>query len=126
MGRAVDQPQLFELAESVNDEDFDWAARVSVGLDRLVEDFDLDSELPYEDELYRTYDREVEARLIGELTAARLRDLDEIAFVRFARRPRLNRRGCRACFADQNGVFTVQEYLMNIELIRGMSNRKFL
>ena len=27
----------------VNDEDFDWAARVSVGLDRLVEDFKLDS-----------------------------------------------------------------------------------
>ncbi len=30
---------IFELADSVNDEDFDWAARVSVGLDRLVEDF---------------------------------------------------------------------------------------
>ena len=28
---------------SVNDDDFAWGARVSVGLDRLVEDFDLDS-----------------------------------------------------------------------------------
>ena len=35
--------EIFEFAESVNDEDFDWAARVSVGLDRLVEDFELDS-----------------------------------------------------------------------------------
>jgi L-arabinose isomerase len=34
---------LFVLDESVNDDDFTWGARVSVGLDRLVEDFDLDS-----------------------------------------------------------------------------------
>jgi L-arabinose isomerase len=34
---------LFQIEESVQDEDFGWAARVSVGLDRLVEDFDLDS-----------------------------------------------------------------------------------
>jgi len=33
----------FTLADSVNAEDLDWAARVSVGLDRLVEDFSLDS-----------------------------------------------------------------------------------
>lgn len=37
-----------------------------------------------EDELYRTFDREVEARVVGEMVASRLRDLDEIAFVRFA------------------------------------------
>ncbi len=37
-----------------------------------------------EDELHRTYDREVESRQIGELVASKLRDLDEIAYVRFA------------------------------------------
>ena len=37
-----------------------------------------------EDELHRTFDREVESRVIGERVAARLRDLDEIAYVRFA------------------------------------------
>lgn len=37
-----------------------------------------------EDELHRTYDREVESRVIGEMVADRLRDLDEIAYVRFA------------------------------------------
>jgi L-arabinose isomerase len=31
----------FEVDESVSREDLDWAARVAVGLDRLVEDFDL-------------------------------------------------------------------------------------
>ena len=34
---------VFELDSSVQEEDFRWAARVSVGLDRLVEDFGLDS-----------------------------------------------------------------------------------
>lgn len=37
-----------------------------------------------EDELHRTYDREVESRVIGEMVARKLRDLDEIAYVRFA------------------------------------------
>jgi L-arabinose isomerase len=34
---------LFTLDASVDEEDFAWGAKVSVGLDRLVEDFDLDS-----------------------------------------------------------------------------------
>jgi L-arabinose isomerase len=34
---------VFELDPSVQEEDFRWAARVSVGLDRLVDDFGLDS-----------------------------------------------------------------------------------
>jgi L-arabinose isomerase len=34
---------VFELDSSVQDEDFRWAAQVSVGLDRLVDDFGLDS-----------------------------------------------------------------------------------
>jgi L-arabinose isomerase len=34
---------VFELDPSVQEEDFRWAARVSVGLDRLVEDFGLNS-----------------------------------------------------------------------------------
>jgi transcriptional repressor NrdR len=37
-----------------------------------------------EDELHRTYDREVESRVIGEMVARKLRDVDEIAYVRFA------------------------------------------
>lgn len=35
--------EIFTLDDSVKDEDFTWGARVSVGLDRLVADFDLDS-----------------------------------------------------------------------------------
>ena len=35
--------QIFTLDDTVNDEDFAWGARVSVGLDRLVDDFGLDS-----------------------------------------------------------------------------------
>ncbi|MEV7422297.1 L-fucose/L-arabinose isomerase family protein [Streptomyces sp. NPDC091212] len=35
--------QVFELADSVVEDDLRWAARVAVGLDRLVADFDLDS-----------------------------------------------------------------------------------
>jgi L-arabinose isomerase len=35
--------EIFELDDSVQDDDFRWAATVSVGLDRLVEDFGLDS-----------------------------------------------------------------------------------
>lgn len=35
--------EVFDIAPTVQDEDFAWAARVSVGLDRLAEDFALDS-----------------------------------------------------------------------------------
>jgi L-arabinose isomerase len=35
--------ELFQIDDSVKQDDFDWGARVSVGLDRLVADFDLDS-----------------------------------------------------------------------------------
>src|ERR687890_584178 len=35
--------ETFEVDESVNEEDLEWSARVSVGLDRLTEDFDLDA-----------------------------------------------------------------------------------
>lgn len=37
-----------------------------------------------EDELHRTHEREVESKSIGQLVAAKLRDLDDIAYVRFA------------------------------------------
>lgn len=37
-----------------------------------------------EDELHRTYEREVESRAIGQLVATKLRNLDDIAYVRFA------------------------------------------
>lgn len=37
-----------------------------------------------EDQIYRSHDREVQSREIGELVAQKLRLLDEIAYVRFA------------------------------------------
>ena len=51
--------QVFTLDGSVDDEDFAWGARVSVGLDRLVEDFDLDSVAYY----HRGLDGEQHERL---------------------------------------------------------------
>ena len=37
-----------------------------------------------EEELYSTYEREVESRVIGELVMARLREVDDVAYIRFA------------------------------------------
>lgn len=37
-----------------------------------------------EEELYREFDREVPSRVIGEKVMARLRNLDEVAYVRYA------------------------------------------
>lgn len=37
-----------------------------------------------EEELYREFDREVPSRIIGEKVMARLRNLDEVAYVRYA------------------------------------------
>ncbi|MGQ0626928.1 MAG: transcriptional regulator NrdR [Phycisphaerales bacterium] len=37
-----------------------------------------------EEQLYRDYEREVPSRAIGEAVCAKLRDLDEIAYIRFA------------------------------------------
>ncbi|MFD9544760.1 arabinose isomerase [Streptomyces sp. NPDC060022] len=50
---------VFTLDESVDEGDLDWAARVSVGLDRLVEDFSLDSLAYY----HRGLDGEIHERL---------------------------------------------------------------
>lgn len=41
--RVAEASEIFEVTESVDQEDFAWGAKVSVGLDRLVADFDLDS-----------------------------------------------------------------------------------
>ncbi|MEV8401680.1 L-fucose/L-arabinose isomerase family protein [Streptomyces niveus] len=49
----------FEIAESVVEEDLVWAARVSVGLDRLVDDFALDSLAYY----HRGLEGEIHERL---------------------------------------------------------------
>ncbi len=43
---------------------------------RVVEEID--------DELHREFDREVESRVIGERVMRKLRDLDEVAYIRFA------------------------------------------
>lgn len=51
--------EIFTLDESVDDEDFAWGAKVSVGLDRLAEDFDLDSLAYY----HRGLDGELHERL---------------------------------------------------------------
>jgi len=37
-----------------------------------------------EEEIFRTFDREVQSRLIGALVAARLRKVDKVAYLRFA------------------------------------------
>jgi len=50
---------VFALDDSVNADDFGWAARVAVGLDRLVDDFGLDSLAYY----HRGLDGEVHERL---------------------------------------------------------------
>ncbi|MFF1418523.1 arabinose isomerase [Streptomyces sp. NPDC058280] len=51
--------EVFELADSVVEDDLRWAARVAVGLDRLVSDFDLDSLAYY----HRGLDGEIHERL---------------------------------------------------------------
>ncbi|MFI6345715.1 arabinose isomerase [Streptomyces sp. NPDC050560] len=50
---------LFEITDSVDPADLEWAARVAAGLDRLVADFDLDSLAYY----HRGLDGEVHERL---------------------------------------------------------------
>ncbi len=37
-----------------------------------------------EEELHREFDREVESRIIGECVMSKLRELDEVAYIRFA------------------------------------------
>lgn len=37
-----------------------------------------------EEEIHKRFDREVDSRVIGEMVAEKLKDLDEIAYVRFA------------------------------------------
>jgi L-arabinose isomerase len=51
--------KVFDLADSVVEDDLVWAARVSAGLDRLVADFDLDSLAYY----HRGLDGEIHERL---------------------------------------------------------------
>jgi L-arabinose isomerase len=51
--------EVFDLADTVVAEDLDWAARVSVALDHLVEDFDLDTLAYY----HRGLDGEIHERL---------------------------------------------------------------
>jgi L-arabinose isomerase len=41
--RLEETREAFEIDESVDEEDLEWSARVSAGLDRLAEDFDLDA-----------------------------------------------------------------------------------
>lgn len=58
--------------------------RRAIGKRPVSEDAKLRLVEEVEDVVHRTYDREVRSRDIGELVADRLRDLDDIAYVRFA------------------------------------------
>ncbi len=58
-GRMALARDIFTLDDSVVEEDFAWGARVSVALDRLVDDFDLDSLAYY----HRGLDGETHERL---------------------------------------------------------------
>lgn len=51
--------EVFTLDESASPEDLEWAAKVSVGLDQLVEDFDVDAMAYY----HRGLDGEIHERL---------------------------------------------------------------
>lgn len=55
---------IFTIDDSVNDEDFQWAARVSVGLDRLVDEFDLDTIAYYHRGLAGEYHERLGAGMI--------------------------------------------------------------
>ncbi|MGP5672853.1 arabinose isomerase [Brachybacterium alimentarium] len=57
--RKVLTAEIFEVDDSVIDEDFTWGAKVSVALDRLVEDFKLDSIAYY----HRGLDGEIHERI---------------------------------------------------------------
>lgn len=57
--RVKEATATFELADSVDPDDLAWAARVSLGLDRLVADFELDSLAYY----HRGLDGEIHERL---------------------------------------------------------------
>jgi len=58
--------------------------RAACGKRPVAEEAKLRLSEEIEDDLHRRFDREVDSRVIGELVASRLRDLDEIAYVRFA------------------------------------------
>jgi transcriptional repressor NrdR len=58
--------------------------RRAIGKRPVSEDAKLKLVEEVEDIVHRTYDREVRSRDIGELVAERLRELDDIAYVRFA------------------------------------------
>ncbi|MFF9403136.1 arabinose isomerase [Streptomyces sp. NPDC014744] len=58
-GRVALAREVFALDASVNEDDLAWASRVSVGLDRLVEDFGLDSLAYY----HRGLEGEIHERL---------------------------------------------------------------
>lgn len=58
--------------------------RAACGKRPIAEDAKLRLVDEVEDELHRTYDREVESQVIGQLVADKLHLLDDIAYVRFA------------------------------------------
>jgi L-arabinose isomerase len=63
-GRVELVRSVFDLDESVGTEDLEWAAKVSVGMDRLVDDFSLDSLAYYHRGLGGDVDERVAAGMI--------------------------------------------------------------
>jgi len=58
--------------------------QVACGKRPIGEDVKERSADEIEEEIHRQYDREVPSRAIGELVKAKLRDIDEVAYIRFA------------------------------------------
>ncbi len=61
-----------------------WGVQAACGKRPIPEAAKLKVVQEIEDELHREFDREVPSSEIGRRVAARLRDLDEIAYIRFA------------------------------------------
>ncbi len=61
-----------------------WGVQAACGKRPIPEAVKLKVVQEIEDELHREFDREVPSSEIGRRVAARLRDLDEIAYIRFA------------------------------------------
>lgn len=70
--------------EAFNREKIMAGVQAAIGKRAIAEDAKTRLVDEVEDELHKKFDREVETRVIGEMVAAKLRDLDEIAYVRFA------------------------------------------
>lgn len=87
--RIEDTPRLTVIKrdgkrEAFQREKISAAIRAACGKRPVAEEIKLQLVEAIEDELHRHHDREVETEIIGQMVATRLRDIDEIAYVRYA------------------------------------------